>query len=160
MGLKTNHCGRLWPSIVLGLLAGAGAAYDVAGAWARRAGIERPETAAPGSAALTIPDAGAGPEAWKRYGDGLRLGGRYADASRAYAVALKGDPVNRDLQFLRALMLVRSGDREAIYTHMTDLALTDPQLVYDVLDRQESKRLLGEERFRKLYEETRAQYID
>jgi predicted Zn-dependent protease len=142
-------------------LVGAGLAYDVGGAWSRRSdGVRGMGQGGLEALERRLGQGGDEVGLWRRYADQLREARRYADAARAYEMALKADPVNREMQFLLAQMLVQTGDRDRLYACVTDLALTDPQLVFDVLDRQESKACLEEERFRRLHEETRAQYLD
>lgn len=159
--MNTNHCGRFWPALTLSGLVCAGLAYDVGGTWPRPACPTRAPVG--GELAALERQLGQGPgdsRLWRRYADGLRDARRYSDAARAYAAVLKIDPVNREVQFLLAQMLALTGNGDGLFACVAELALTDPQLVFDILDRQESKPYLGEARFRRLYEESRAQYID
>ena len=158
---------RLWPALVLfgGLAAGILGAL----AMPRAEGgiVARPAGTAAGrldAEQLRLErQIGAGKadaRTWFEYGECLRRLGQYGQAAEAYEQASRLDPINRDIHFVRGLSLALADDRERLFQYLSDLALTDCRVVFEILERNELRPVLGEPRFRRLHEDARGQVVD
>lgn len=97
---------------------------------------------------------------WFAYGQRLDEAARFADAAKAYQNVLDKNPESRRALLARAIALAGARQSDELHAHLSDLALDEPKLVLDLLDRPECRAYLTEGRFQKLQKEARAQAMD
>ena len=97
---------------------------------------------------------------WLAYAQRLEESKRFADAARAYQNILDKDPDHRRAAMGKSISLASANLPDDLHAHLSDLALNDPKLVLDLLDRPDFHPYLSDDRFKKLQKESRAQAMD
>jgi hypothetical protein len=151
--------------IVLAVMAVLGVGYVLA--WDK---VERLWKKTPGDQSIealekkiTEGDRSAG--TWMAYADALAKGKKFGDAAPKYKEVIKLEPGNKEAKFQCALCLARAGEAEKrfvdeLYNFVTDLVLVEPKLAMEILDRPETQKYMGEDRFVALKTEAKNQAMD
>jgi hypothetical protein len=99
-------------------------------------------------------------ETWLSYGDCLMDASRFAPAAAAYHKVLDIEPFNRQGRIGYALALARANDSDALYLFLHQLAVQDPKLTIQLLERREFQGIAGQPPFPTVYQEAKAQAAD
>jgi hypothetical protein len=99
-------------------------------------------------------------ETWLTYGDCLMDASRFSPAAAAYHKVLDLEPFNRPARIGYALALVRGNDVDGLYSFLHQLAVQDPKLTINLLERREWQGVAQQPRFLGLYQEAKAQAAD
>jgi tetratricopeptide (TPR) repeat protein len=96
---------------------------------------------------------------WALYAQRLGERGDYVHAAAAWRRVLDLRPDDRAAHIGRGVALARSNP-DAFYAYMQELSLAEPKMAVDIFSRPECTSLLGQDRFRTLAKEAKAQAMD
>ena len=145
--------------IVLAVMAVLGVGYVLA--WDK---VERLWKKSPGEQSIQalekkIADGDKSAATWLAYAEALKPKDP-ARAATAYKEVIKLEPAKNQARFQCALCLANAGNSNELYDFLTDLVLAEPKLSMQILDRPETQKYMGEERFTALKTEAKNQAMD
>jgi cytochrome c-type biogenesis protein CcmH/NrfG len=151
--------------IVLVVMALLGVGYVLA--WDR---VERLWKKSPGEQSIQalekrMADGDKSAGTWSAYAEALAKAKEHARAANAYKELIKLEPGKKEAKFQCAVCLANAAQGEnryldELYNFLNELLLAEPKLTMEILDRPETQKFMGEDRFVALKTEAKNQAMD